>query len=265
MNRFPPGKVLDTIVAHKIQEVAARKAQLPLADFLPQLQKITSQPLETAIRQSAGKSAFILEIKPASPSAGQLKATLDLDPLLALYTQYGAAISVLTDQTYFGGSLGLLQQVAKQVSLPTLCKDFVMDPYQVYEARKAGAQAVLLIVKALSDSQLSLLNQLILDWGMTPLIEVQDEAEVDRALAVNPSILLINNRDLQTLTMDLSTTHRLAPRIPDSVLKISASGMQTREDILRLQDYCDGFLIGSTLMREPTPLALEKKLQGLLT
>jgi indole-3-glycerol phosphate synthase len=268
MNNFPSGKVLDTIVAHKIQEVMVRKARQPLADWLQQIEKIAPQPLETAIRQSASENAFILEIKPASPSAGRLKEALsleDLDRLLALYAQYGVAISVLTDETYFGGSLELLQKVGERVSIPTLCKDFVIDPYQVYEARKAGAKAVLLIVKALSGSQLKALNQLILEWGMTPLIEVQDEQEVDRALAVDPSILLINNRHLQTLAMDLSTTERLSPRIPKSILKISASGIQTRHDVLRLQDYCDGFLIGSTLMREPTPLALEKKLQALLT
>lgn len=268
MNSLPADNVLGTIVAHKLEEVANRKKQRPLNQWMNQVQAYT-QPhaLERAIQSiddSTQKPACILEIKPASPSAGVLKKTLDLASLLPVYAQYGVAISVLTDAHYFGGSLELLQSVSNQVTIPTLCKDFIIDPYQVYEARKAGAQAVLLIVKALSDAHLAELNELVLTLGMTPLIEVQDAEEVRRALEINPSILLINNRNLQTLEMDLFTTERLSPLIPEGILKISASGIQNKADILRLQPHCDGFLIGSTLMREPTPEALAKKIQELL-
>jgi indole-3-glycerol phosphate synthase len=265
MNNLPAHNVLDAIVAHKREEVAQRKQHRPLSEWVSQVAACT-QPhaLERAIRQATPKPACILEIKPASPSAGVLQETLDLASILPIYAQYGVAISVLTDAHYFGGSLALLQSVRNQVTLPTLCKDFIIDPYQVYEARQAGAQAVLLIVKALSDAQLTELNALVLTLNMTPLIEVQDAEEVKRALKINPSILLINNRNLQSLKMDLSTTERLSPLIPEDILKIAASGIQDKADILRLQPHCDGFLIGSTLMRQPTPEALAKKLQELL-
>lgn len=265
MNSLPADNVLDAIVAHKREEVAARKKDRPLAQWMTQVKAAPQpQPLETAIRQATPKPACILEIKPASPSAGVLQETLDLASILPIYAQYGVSISVLTDAHYFGGSLALLQSVSNQVALPTLCKDFIIDPYQVYEARQAGAQAVLLIVKALSDAQLAELNQLVLTLGMTPLIEVQDAEEVKRALKINPSILLINNRNLQSLKMDLSTTERLSPLIPEGVLKIAASGIQDKADLLKLQPHCDGFLIGSTLMRQPSPEALATKLQELL-
>lgn len=268
MNSLPADNVLGTIVAHKIQEVADRRKHRPLHQWVSQVQAFP-QPhaLERAIRpihNATQKPACILEIKPASPSAGVLQEKLDLASILPIYAQYGVAISVLTDAHYFGGSLELLHSVSNQVALPTLCKDFIIDPSQVYEARQAGAQAVLLIVKALSDAQLAELNQLALTLGMTPLIEVQDAEEVKRALTVNPTVLLINNRNLQTLKMDLSTTERLSPLIPEGILKISASGIQNKADILRLQPYCDGFLIGSTLMRQSNPEALTQKLKELL-
>jgi indole-3-glycerol phosphate synthase len=169
----------------------------------------------------------------------------------------------LTDEAYFGGSLALLAQVTQAVSTPVLRKDFILDPYQVAEARLAGADAVLLIVKSLSDSQLKELTAAVRHWGMTPLIEIQDAPELERALAMDPSILLINNRDLQTLQMDMTTTSRLGPLIPPGVIRLSASGVESRADIDRLKPYCDGFLIGSLLMRQPTPAHLEKVLQEL--
>lgn len=258
------GNVLDAIVAHKREEIAARKQAKPLGSFISEVRATESHSLEKAIQQSKTATPCILEVKPASPSAGVLTEKLDLEPLLKLYAQYGVAISVLTDEKYFGGNLELLRTISEQVALPTLCKDFIIDPYQVYEARQAGAKAVLIIVKSLTDPQLAELNQLVLRLGMTPFIEVQDEAEIERALVVQPSILLINNRNLQTLEIDLKTTERLSPKIPKGILRISASGVQNREDLLRLRAHCDGFLIGSALMREPSPEALERKLQELL-
>ena len=189
-----------------------------------------------------------------------LAEQLDLAPLLALYQRYGTAISVLTDAQYFGGSLNLLAEVTQTVSVPVLRKDFILDPYQVAEARRAGADAVLLIVKALSNAQLQELNAAIRHWGMTPLIEIQDEHELERALAVGPSILLIYNRDLQTLQMEMTTTSRLAPLVPPGILRVSASGIENRADMEALKPYCDGFLIGSLLMRQPSPAHLERVL-----
>ena len=262
MNNSPSLAMLDKIMAHKAQEVAARKKQRSLADLEKELPKAEPEQLEAAFR-SEKKTRLMLEIKPSSPSAGVLKETLDLQPLLALYQRYGVAISVLTDEAYFGGNLDLLAQVKRTVQVPVLRKDFILDPYQVAEARLAGADAVLLIVKALSDAQLNELTAAIREWGMTPLIEIQDEAELERALAVHPSILLINNRDLQTLQMDMTTTSRMAPLIPPGIIRVSASGIENRADIERLQPMCDGFLIGSLLMRQPTSADLEATLQEL--
>ncbi len=270
MNDSSKNGVLDRIMAHKAEEVAASKRARPLHSFEQDLKPALPGRLEAAFSPPANPDPnrsnappLMLEIKPSSPSAGVLAEQLDLAPLLTLYQRYGAAISVLTDERYFGGSLDLLSRVTQQVSVPVLRKDFILDPYQVFEARQAGADAVLLIVKALSDSQLQELTATIRHWGMTPLIEIQDETELERALTVEPSILLINNRDLQTLAMDMSTTCRLAPLIPPGILRVSASGIENRSDIEQLQPYCDGFLIGSLLMRQPSTTHLEQVLQEL--
>ncbi len=247
--------VLDTIVAHKREEVASRKKQRSFADLAQAVMPCPPNQLEAAFRQNGPAAPLItkimLEIKPASPSAGILAPNLDLSGILPAYNQYGIAISVLTDAHFFGGSLDLLSQVAKQTPHPVLCKDFIIDPYQVYEARLAGAAAVLLIVKSLEDAQLAELMDVSRSLGLTPLVEVQTEDEVERALQFNPSILLINNRNLQTLEMDMKTTTRLSGRIPKDILRISASGIESRADIERIQPFCDGFLIGSAMMRQP--------------
>jgi indole-3-glycerol phosphate synthase len=264
MSNLQTKRVLDEIVANKAQELIARKQQRPLAQFEKDVKMLApGAPMEAAFLNSKPPVKCILEIKPSSPSAGVLTQTLDLDNILAAYAKFGVGISVLTDQKYFGGSLELLSKVAECVPLPVLCKDFIIDPYQVMEARQAGAHAVLLIVKALNDPQLLALYRLIKQLGMTPLVEIQDEQELSRALALEPSILLINNRNLQTLDIDLATTERLAPKVPAGILKISASGIENRRDIDRLKAYCDGFLIGSLLMRQPSPERLVETLQGL--
>lgn len=264
MNALPSKNVLDTIVANKQTELADRKQIRPLASFLAQVQPIAPMPLEKAIHASKHAVSCILEIKPASPSAGVLNANFEPVSIAKAYEQYGIGISVLTDTKYFGGSLDLLRQVSESVSCPTLCKDFIIDPYQIYAARLAGAKAVLLIVKSLDDEQLSELTHLTRSLGMTPLIEIQSETELKRALPVEPSVLLVNNRDLQTLAVDLATTETLAPKVPDGILKLSASGIQSRADIVRLQPYCDGFLIGSAFMREGSVEAIRRKLDELL-
>jgi indole-3-glycerol phosphate synthase len=262
--------MLNKIMANKAEEVAARKKQRPLADLERELQQGQPGLLEAAFR-SPRSPRIMLEFKPASPSAGVLKNSLndasELLPVVKLYAKYGVAISVLTDEKFFGGSLDLLRQVKGEVNnqaqVPVLRKDFILDPYQVAEARLAGADAVLLIVKALSDLQLQELTAAIREWGMTPLIEIQNESELERALMVNPTILLINNRDLQTLQMDMTTTSRMAPLVPDGILRVSASGIENRADIDRLQPVCDGFLVGSLLMRQPSHTHLENTLREL--
>jgi indole-3-glycerol phosphate synthase/phosphoribosylanthranilate isomerase len=205
----------------------------------------------------------IAELKPASPSAGVLREAFSLDAILPAYNQHAHAISVLTEPRYFNGSFERLADVSQQSPLPTLCKDFIVDVRQVLQARLHGAQAVLLIVKILDDASLATLHQAILDWGMIPVVEVQNREEVERAMAVSPQVVLINNRNLSTFEIDLNTTAQLAPRI-DGPLVIAASGIETRADIERLLPFTQCFLIGSSLMRSPDPGALLGALTGAL-
>jgi indole-3-glycerol phosphate synthase len=240
------GTILDEIVAHKREEIAARKASRPLALVRRDTRKCRIDFREAL--QGEGIK-LIAEIKPKSPSAGQLAEDLNLAAVVAAYSKYAAAISVLTDERYFGGSLALLGQVGGLTDRPLLCKEFVIDPYQVYEARHSGAAAVLLIVKILPDDLLQELQAVVRELGMTAVIEVQTEGELQRALAVKPDVVLINNRDLTSFEIDLNTTIRLAPLVPASVLCVSASGINTRADIESLLDHTNKFLIGSSLMR----------------
>lgn len=198
----------------------------------------------------AGDGAtLIAEIKPRSPSEGVLQAAPDLARRLPVYDDYAAAISVLTEPDYFGGSFELLAEVARRSSRPTLCKDFIVHPAQIYDARRAGAEAVLLIVKILDDAQLADFHAEIRRWNMTPVVEVQTEAELERALRVNPAVVLINNRNLETFEVSPETTKRLAPRIPSGIVTIAASGVHRRADIETLLPYATRFLVGTSLMR----------------
>jgi indole-3-glycerol phosphate synthase/phosphoribosylanthranilate isomerase len=244
-----PG-ILDDIVANKRREVEQRKAAFNTVLTEPAVERATPEKFEAALKDRNKAVKLILEVKPASPSAGVLKQALDLDGLLNAYNPYASAISVLTDEKYFQGSLALLSEVKRNTPHPVLCKDFIIDPLQVTEARQAGADAVLLIVKILTDDQLTGLTTEIRRYGMTPLIEIQNEQELERALAVNPSVLLINNRNLETFEISFDTTRRLAPSIPKGIIPVSASGIASRQDIEQLLPYTDCFLIGSSLMRQ---------------
>lgn len=194
-------------------------------------------------------AALIAEIKPRSPSEGALQTAPDLARRLPVYDAYAAAISVLTEPDHFGGSFALLAEVARRSSRPTLCKDFILHPAQVYDARRAGAEAVLLIVKILDDAQLADFHAEIRRWNMTPVVEVQTEAELERALRVNPEVVLINNRNLETFEVSLETTKRLAPCVPSGIVTIAASGVHRRADIETLLPYATRFLVGTSLMR----------------
>lgn len=244
---------LEEIVAYKQQEVLARKAEIPLSVLESQVQPALQPRFTAALQTESGRpTRLILEVKPASPSAGTLVDALDLAQVLDSYNRFASAISVLTDKRYFNGSLDLLTRVKQGSPHPVLCKDFVLDPYQVVEARKSGADAVLLIVKILSHTQLKELYAMISDFGMTPVVEIQNEAELERALNLQPDVLLINNRNLQTFEIDLETTLRLAPQIPQGIVTISASGITSRLDLDLLRPVASCFLIGSALMKTPT-------------
>ncbi len=265
-----PSSRLDEIVENKKLEVSVRKQQVSLETLRKQ-----AKPAEQKFLQSLRKPFvcldqlvrnahphIIAEIKPKSPSAGILNQELPLEEVIAAYNEFASGISVLTDEKYFGGSLQLLTKVSADTIRPTLCKDFVIDPYQCYEARCAGAQAVLLIVKILDRNLLAELQFIIYALGMTAVVEVQTEEEMKIALSVDPSIILINNRNLTTFTVDLKTTEDLAPMVPPEIVVIGASGVETRADVDRLAPFCHALLVGSSLMRAPD---IKSKLAELCT
>lgn len=238
--------ILREIVSNKREEVASRKSACSTAKIRKQVHPAKGSFLPAL---SAASVQLIAEIKPKSPSAGQLRTSVNVSELASLYGKYCAAISVLTDSKYFGGSLDALETVASSTDVPVLCKDFVIDEHQILEARLRGAEAVLLIAKILDSDQLARLHEAAVALNMVPVVEIQNEAELETALAVGPRAILINNRDLSTFDIDLSTTERLAPLIPRGVKVIAASGIETKEDILRLRRLTNAFLVGSSLMR----------------
>lgn len=239
--------VLREIVENKKAELQQREAARPLSTFKADVQIADNSFIRAFSRKD--RANIIAEVKPKSPSMGSASKEFDLANVLATYNKYAQAISVLTDEKYFGGSLQLLSKVKTLSALPVLCKDFIISQYQVFEARAAKADAILLIVKALSDDQLSELYELTKSLGMTAVVEVQNELEIDRAMKVNPEVLLVNNRNLDSLEIDLSTCEKLMPLISDSVVKVAASGIEHACDIEKLSVVCNNFLIGSSLMK----------------
>ncbi len=249
--------ILSQIVEEKYAEVAARKLACPLAELQADL-KTAAGTFLSALQKDGVR--IIGEIKPKSPSAGQLSAAIDLGHLSKVYSEQAAAISVLTDTKYFGGSLSALEDVSARSSVPTLCKDFILDEYQVLEARRAGAEAVLLIVKILEYNQLKLLHKSISALNMVAVVEVQTDLELASALTLNPKVILVNNRNLDTFEIDLATSERLIPKIPPGIIAISASGIENTQDIVRLRHLTNVFLVGSSLMTAPD---IEVKLRAL--
>lgn len=217
--------------------------------------------LEAALRDCP-HVPIIAEIKKASPSAGRLKEEVEVALWAKEYQAGGAAaLSVLTDGPFFGGSVADLQEVRQAVELPLLRKDFIISPLQLYESKLAGADGVLLIVAALSPSQLEDLFWEALDLGLTPLVEVHCEEELEPALALNPPLLGINNRDLSTLEVSLETCLRLRPLIGPETLVVGESGITGPQDIERLlAGGINAFLVGTTLMRAPDPAAMLRSL-----
>lgn len=249
--------VLDRILAHKAEELRASQARIPSEELARDARRV-ARPVRSLARSLATceGTAVIAEIKRRSPSKGLIRADFDAEKIAVAYAAAGAAgISVLTDQEFFGGSLEILRQVRAAVGTPLLRKDFVIDPYQIDEARVAGADAVLLIVAALDDASLSALHAHARSLDLDVLVEVHDEAELDRALAMGATLVGVNNRDLRSFEVDLGTTERLAARIGDAaVLLVAESGIESAADVARLERAgARGFLVGESLMREPDP------------
>jgi len=247
---MPTETILAEITRHKRDEIAQSRRDRPLA-LLQEEVSLAPLPRDLAVALRAPGVSLIAEVKRASPSKGLLRADLDAAALARTYEESGAsAVSVLTDRRFFGGGLDDLRAVRQSVTLPLLRKDFVLDPYQVYEARAAGADAVLLIVAALSDDSLDALYRLVRELGMTALVEVHGEAELQRALEIEPRVVGVNNRDLRTFEVSLETTARLRPLVPDDVVLVSESGVHTRADVERLAAIgADAMLVGESLVR----------------
>lgn len=260
--------ILKKIIAHKREEVAAAKAVQPLVELVGRLADLEDQPrgFVRALRDAAesGWTPIIAEVKKGSPSRGIIRTDFDPLTIAATYAENGATcLSVLTDEHFFHGHLQFLALVREQVRLPLLRKDFICDPYQVYEARVGGADAILLIAAMLDLPRLREFCALARELSLDVLLEVHDEAELDMALQTDCELIGINNRDLRTFATSLSTTERLATCIPGDRLIVAESGINSRGDIVRLQRAgARAFLIGESLMREEDIGAKLRELLG---
>lgn len=250
--------ILDEILGCKRAEVAAAKQAVAPALMAERAESRAESPrgLRLALATTAAPRV-IAEIKRRSPSRGEIRADFDPVSIAVAYEEAGAAaLSVLTDEAFFGGTLAILVSARESTSIPVLRKDFTIDSYQIDEARAHGADAVLLIVAAFRDEggfeRLESLYRRAAALGLDALVEVHDEAELDLALALGANLVGVNNRNLETFEVDLGTTERLAKRIPAGVVLVSESGIFTNGDIQRLERAgASAFLVGESLMREP--------------
>jgi indole-3-glycerol phosphate synthase len=250
--------ILKKIVRRKREEIAERRAGTPqaqLAEILADATPPRGFADTLAARIAAGQAAVIAEIKRASPSKGVLREDFHPAQIARSYADGGAAcLSVLTDVDFFQGSDAYLQQARTACALPVIRKDFIIDPYQVYEARVIGADCILLIVACLDDEGLRELNDLARRLGMDVLIEVHDRAELARALAVDSRLIGINNRDLRTFNVDLDTTLGMLQQIPADRLLVTESGIHSREDVALMRSRgVHAFLVGEAFMRAQEP------------
>ncbi len=248
--------ILKKIVSRKIEEVALAKGRRSLEELRGSIADLEDIPrgFERHLREASqsGWTPVIAEIKKASPSRGVIREDFDPQEIAETYQDNGATcISVLTDESFFMGSLHYLGIIRETVSLPLLRKEFICDPYQIYEARAAGADAVLLIAAMLDSAMIDDFMSIARGIHLDVLLEVHDEAEMEMAVKAEASMIGVNNRNLRTFGIDMETTGRLAAMAPDGCLIVAESGIGSRMDIERLiQDGAGAFLVGETLMRE---------------
>ena len=247
--------ILDQIVARKKLEVAACRDRVPTAALEGRLSVAPAVRDFFAALAAPGPIKLIAEFKRKSPSAGEIRPGAAIEEVVRGYAAAGAScLSILTDGPGFGGSLVDLETARIAVPLPVLRKEFVVDRYQVIEARAHGADAVLLIAECLDDCHLRSLYREILDLGMTPLVELHDPENLPRVLDLGATLVGINNRDLQSMTTDLDTVLRLREDVPDDVLLVAESGIKTRADVQRLEAAgIAAMLVGESLLKQPDP------------
>jgi len=256
--------LLTRIVSHKREELAEAQKKLPL-QTLQRMAQTQAAPRDFRCALTTGANiAVIAELKKSSPSAGVLREDFDPAALAKNYAAHGAAaLSILTDEKFFGGNLANLQKARAVCALPILRKDFILHPYQIGEARAFGADAILLIVAMLDRTQLIELLLATAESGMQALAEVHNEAELDRVLLAGADLIGINNRDLRTFEVTLETTERLSKLVPASCVCVAESGMKSRRDVERMAACgVDAILVGSHLMRQADPGAALVELTG---
>jgi len=259
--------ILRKILEAKRAEVETRKKQVPLEALKERLSEAPPvRPFAQALKRREGEPIrLIAELKKASPSKGVFRGDFDPEAILRAYEQSPAsALSILTDEPFFQGSLENLSLARRITTKPLLRKDFLVDEYQVYEARVHGADAVLLIVSALDEKKLRDLLSLSRELGMDTLVEVHTENELEVALKVGATLVGINNRNLENFEVDLGTTLRLRRLVPDDSVIVSESGIESREQVRQLEEAgVDAILVGENLIRSPDPVAKAKELLGI--
>lgn len=259
--------ILHTILARKAEEVAERRTQLSLSELQRRIEQLPPpRPFQTRLEQiiAQGRPAVIAEIKRASPSKGLLRDPFQPAEIARNYADAGAAaLSVLTDRDFFQGHEDYLKEARAACTLPALRKDFIIDPYQVYEARLIGADGILLIVAALDDAALQELAQLAAELDLDVLVEVHDADELERALRIDAPLIGINNRNLRTFETRLETTLNLLTQLPAGRTVVTESGIHTPDDVALMRQHgVHAFLVGEAFMRAPDPGAKLVELFG---
>jgi indole-3-glycerol phosphate synthase len=256
--------ILDKIVATKREEIAAAKARVPLEELRARAKDTPARKDFFGALAADGPIKLIAEVKKASPSKGIIRADFAPVTIARTYEQSGATcLSVLTDVSYFQGSLDYLAAIREAVNLPLLRKDFILDTYQLLEARIAGADAVLLIAECLDDCNLRKLHNEALELGLTPLVELYEPTNLPRVLEAGAKLVGVNNRDLRTFEVDLEHTIRLRRDIPDDCVLVGESGIAARADVERLEAAgVDAILVGESLMRQSDIGAAVRALLG---
>lgn len=259
--------VLQQIVATKLEEVATAKKRVPLEAMRADAEsRVLTRDFVGAIRQrvEAGRSAVIAEIKKASPSKGVLRENFIPADIAQSYAEHGAAcLSVLTDRQFFQGQPDYLKQARASCDLPVLRKDFMVDPYQVYESRAMGADAILLIAACLDDARMAELEAIARSLDMAVLVEVHDVQELERGLRLRTPLIGVNNRNLRSFEVSLDTTLELRGRVPSDRVLVTESGIRDRSDVRRMREAgVNAFLVGEAFMRADDPGAALGELFG---